>query len=612
MKKSQPKAESSVPLKALDRSQIEEKFKWKLTEVFLEDKKFEKELKSFAEKIPSLELYSGILAESAENLIAFFKLREELFMQAEKLIVYARLNQDCDTRVDKYRGYTAKMNELGSRFAQAVSWYAPELLSIPWETIESWLEEPELDVYRHYLEDEFRIKDHILSHEGEHILALSSLMAGGISGAFGAFNNADIGAQFPNIIDDEGNEVQITAGRYYAYLETGSPRLRKDAFEGYFKSYSQFTTTLAAMLKAQIDKDVFYSRARNYNSSLEAALSGDNIPATVYTSLIEAVHRGLPVLHEYIDLRKKILKLDEIHLYDTQVHLFPAYSEKVTYDESRKLIIDSMAPLGSDYIVKMNKAFDSRWIDVYENAGKATGAYNMGVYTLHPFILLNYNDTLGDVFTISHELGHAMHSLYTSENQPYIYGNYSIFAAEVASTFNEALLMDYLLINTDDRLKKLNLLARSLNNFNGTLITQSMFAEFELIIHRMAEAGEPLTADALSNTFFDLLKQYYGDGMTYHEYNAINWCRIPHFYYNFYVYKYATSFAAASALSRKVISGEGGSAERYLEFLSSGSSDYPIELLKKAGVDMSTPDPVVEAMNLYAGLVKQMKELAEV
>ena len=597
---------SEVP----ERSQISSEFQWNLLDIFSNEEDFEKSLaslKSFPDKLKSFE---GKISQSAENLLTFFKLREEALGIYEKVISYARLHRDEDSRVGKYQAFTAQAHNLGSEIMQAASWFAPELLSIPWNTVDELLSEnQELAVYRHYLEDEFRVREHVLSPESEYVLALSANFSGGPANIFHAFNDADIGPLFPVIKDDEGNEIQLSPARYSAILETGSPEMRKDAFEGLFLTYKQFSNTLASSLKTQIDRDVFYARARKYDDSLQAALSGDNVPQAVYLNLIETIHKNLPRVHKYLKVRKKALQLDELHIYDLHCPMFPLVTEKYPYRKAQRAVLDALAPLNHGYVEDAENVFTSNWIDVYENKGKYNGAYSWGSYKTHPYILLNYSDTLNDVFTTAHELGHTMHSFYTAKHQPYIYGDYSIFVAEVASTMNEALLMDHLLKNTDDRLKKLNLLGQYLSNINGTVIAQTLFAEFELKIHQMAEEGKPLTQDTLSEEYFKLLQTYWGEVLTYDELYRYTWSRIPHFYANFYVYKYATSFAASTALSRKIIDDETGAADRYQQFLSSGSSDYPIELLKKAGVDMSAPAPIDATMDLYEELVEEMEGL---
>ena len=603
--------ESNIEMKKVaERDEIPDLYKWNLLHIYPDDETFEIDLKNLDDFPAALESYRGRLNESAGTLLKFFILREEAFGVYEKVISYARLHKDQDSRVTKYQALANRAQNFGALIFQAMSWVAPELLSIPWETLEKWLKENAvLSVYRHYLEDEFRVKQHILSPESEHVLALSANFSAAPSQIFHAFNDADAGKLFPAVIDDDGNRVQISPSRYSAFIETGSPRLRRESFRALFSTYENYKTTLAALLKSQVDKAVFFARARKYDSALEAALSGDNVPPDVYTGLISSVRDKLPVVHRYMALRKKVLELDELHIYDMHCPMFPEAADKYPYDQTRKIILDAAKPLGEKYLDNVRTAFDSNWIDVFENAGKYNGAYNWGSYKVHPYILLNHQETLNDVFTIAHEMGHAMHSHLTAQTQPYIYGDYSIFVAEVASTLNEALLMDYFLKNTEDRLKKLNLLGQYISNINGTVIAQTLFAEFELTIHQMAENNQPVTFEALSDSYFRLLQEYWGDELTYDDLYRYTWCRIPHFYANFYVYKYATSFAASTALAQKILAGDRDACEKYLEFLSSGSSDYPIELMKKAGVDMTTPAPVAATMELYSNLIGQMETL---
>jgi len=594
--------------KVPERSEVAAEYKWNLSDVYPGDASFEEDFTDLERRIPELNGYKGKLGESADTLLTFFNLREDIFIKYERAISYARLKRDEDSRISQYQGYFNRALDLGGKMSQALSWFSPELLCIPWERLEAWMaENEELAVYRHYLEDAFRVKEHILTPESEYVLALATNLSGDPGNIFHAFNDADIGGLFPVIKDDEGREFQLSHARYQAILETGSPHLRREAFKGLFGAYQKFGNTLAALLKTQVDRDIFFAKSRRYDSALEYALSDDNVPVEVYTNLIETVRNNLGVVHRYMALRKRILELEEMHLYDTHIPLFPDVSETFSYERGKAMILESLKPLGEGYAENVETAFKSGWIDVLENAGKCSGAYSWGAYPIHPYMLLNYSETLNDVFTAAHEMGHTMHTHYTINNQPFIYGDYSIFTAEVASTMNEALLMDYLLKSTEDRRKKLNLLAQYMSNITGTVVVQTFFAEFELEIHRSAEAGEPLTSETLSEIYFALLKEYYGDSLVYNEEYRYNWCRIPHFWRNFYVYKYATSFSASTALSQMILAGESSARTAYLRFLSSGSSDYPINLLKKAGVDMTNPEPVVRTMKLYADLIDEME-----
>ncbi len=601
---------TDISEKIPERREIPSEFKWNLSDIFEDEESFLVSVKKLEEYPTRLESYRGMLAQSGSKLLEFFRLREEALGEYEKVMSYARLHRDEDTRESKPQSYFIQVQNLGARLMQALSWFSPELIEIPWDTIETWIQESdELAVYRHYLEDEYRVKEHILSSESEYVLALSANFGSCPSQIFHSFNDADASELFPSIEDDGGNRLQLSPSRYSAILETGSRRMRREAFEGLFGTYCKLRNTLASSLKSQVDRDIFYARARRYGSALEAALAGDNIPVEVYMNLLQTVRDNLHIVHRYMKLRKKALKLDELHIYDLHHPMFPQLSDRYTYQEAVKLIMDALKPLGEEYLRNAEKAFQSGWIDVYENAGKYNGAYSLGSYFVHPYILLNYNNTLNDVFTIAHELGHSLHSYFTSQSQPYIYGDYSIFVAEVASTLNEALLMRYLLDSTSEEQRRLNLLSKYISNINDTVIAQTLFAEFEFTIHQMGERNQPLTQEVLSQTYLDLLRSYWGDELTYDDLYKYTWSRIPHFYANFYVYKYATSFAASSALSKRILAGETEAVERYLDFLSSGSSDYPIELLKRAGVDMTTAEPIDTTMRIYEGLVDELEGL---
>ena len=600
--------DSQMVDKVPERSDIGDEYKWNLSDIYSGDESFAEDLADLVKRIPQLTAYKGKLGESADKLLKFFSLREDIFLKYERAVSYARLKRDEDSRISEYQGYFNRVLDLGGKLSEALSWFSPELLNIPWERLEAWMaENEELAVYRHYLKDAFRVKAHVLAPESEHLLALASNLGSDPNNIFHAFNEADIGGLFPFIEDDEGKEFQLSHARYHAIMETGSARLRREAFEGLLGAYGKFGNTIAALLKTQIDRNIFFARSRRYDSALEYALSDDNVPVDVYTSLIETVRERLPAAHRYMTLRKRILGLDEMHLYDTYIPLFPEVSETVPYERGKAIVKEALLPLGEEYAENVETAFQAGWIDVLENAGKCSGAYSWGAYPIHPYMLLNYSETLNDVFTVAHEMGHTMHTHFTIDNQPFIYGDYSIFVAEVASTLNEALLMYHLLKSTDDRRKKLNLLARYISNINGTVVTQTLFAEFELKIHSLAEGGEPLTSETLSAIYFSLLKEYYGGALVYDEEYRYNWCRIPHFWRTFYVYKYATSFAASTALAHKILSGKDGAREAYLDFLSSGSSDYPISLLKKTGVDMTRPEPVVRTMKLYSDLIDEIE-----
>jgi oligoendopeptidase F len=420
-------------------------------------------------------------------------------------------------------------------------------------------------------------------------------------------NNADL--QFPSILDEEGNEVQVTHGRYISLMESRDRRVRHDAFKAVYQTYQSFRNTFASTLSGIVKRNNFYAQVRGYRSARHAALSDNHIPEAVYDQLVQTVNEHLPLLHRYVAIRKKALGLDELHIYDLFPPLVKDVDTKVTYDKAREILLKAMKPLGDEYISVLREAFQNRWVDVYENKGKRSGAYSSGSYLTSPYILLNWQDKLNDLFTLAHEFGHSVHSYFTRKNQPYIYGDYSIFVAEVASTCNENLLQDYLLKNTADKNMRLYLINHYLDSFRATVYRQTMFAEFEQIIHEMAQNGEPLTAETFTSVYYDLNKKYFGDGMTVDPEIGFEWARIPHFYYNFYVYQYATGFSAATALSKQILQEGAPAVKRYLDFLKAGSSDTPIEVLKKAGVDMTSPEPIRQAFSVFKEKLDELEQL---
>jgi oligoendopeptidase F len=420
-------------------------------------------------------------------------------------------------------------------------------------------------------------------------------------------NNADM--RFPIIKDEEGKEVEVTHGNFVRFMQSKDRNVRKAAFNAMYDTYKKFINTFASTMAGNVKKDIFYVKTRKYNSSLEASLFEDNVSLEVYNNLIETVHSRLDVLHRYVRLKKKLLGLDELHMYDLYVPLIQEYDKKFTYEEAIELVLEGLKPLGDEYINLLKQGFNSRWVDVYENRGKTSGAYSWGTYGTHPYVLLNYQGKLNDVFTIAHEMGHSLHTYYSNATQPYVYAGYKIFVAEVASTCNEALLMDYLLKNSKDEKERLYLLNHFFEEFRGTVYRQVMFAEFEKLIHEMAERGEPLTAEVLNKKYYELNKLYYGDDIVVDEGISYEWARIPHFYRNFYVYKYATGFSAAIAISQMILNEGEKAVERYKEFLKSGSSDYPLNLLKKAGVDLTTPKPVNDALDVFEKLLDEFEKM---
>lgn len=589
------------------RSDIPVEHTWDLTTVYSSDEKWEKDFASIPPMLTELEKYQGKL-DNAKTVLEVLTLQSDVTRVLGNLAVYAFLRRDEDTTNATYQALADRAQQLGTRVGAASSFIRPELLSLPDGTLERFItEEPGLDPYRHALEDLLREKPHVLSHQEESLLAEAGEMAGAPGLIFHMLDDADL--KFGTIVDEEGEEVELTNGRYIRFIYTPDRRVRKDAFAKLHGAYQGMRNTCAATFSSNVKSDIFYARARKYPSTLEAALHPDNIPVSVYNNLIAAVNSNLDLVHRYFRIRQRVLGLDELHMYDLHVPLVIDTSNEIPYGEAQERVLQALSPLGEEYTGAARNGFNSRWIDVYETPNKRSGAYSWGSYDTNPFILLNYQDTLRDMFTLAHELGHTMHSFFTRRTQPYIYGDYTIFVAEVASTLNEALLTNYLLEHTADPSVRLAIVNNELDNFRGTLFRQTMFAEFEKMTHERAEGGEALTADGLSEMYYDLNKRYQGDGVVADEEIAIEWARIPHFYSSYYVYKYATGVSAANALAQGIISEGQPAVDRYLRFLSSGSSAYSIDLLREAGVDMTSPEPVNRALSVFSRLLDEMEKL---
>ena len=590
------------------RNEVPAEYKWRLEDIYATDADWEQDVqkaKKLAEEIASKK---GTLGQSGKQLLDVLTLQDEVLKTLDQVYVYARMRRDEDNANSTYQGLTDRASALSTNVYSAISYIQPEILGIPTETLESWLQqEPGLDHYRILLNEITRFKPHTLSSEEEALLANISELASAPSKIFGMLNNADL--KFPTIIDENGEEVELTKGRYTQLMESKDRRVRKETFEALYSTYGKFRNTIAASLTSSIKADVFYARTRKYPSSLYSALFADNVDISVYDNLIATIHEHLPLMHRYVALRKKALGVDELHMYDLYVPIVPEVEMKIPYQQAVETIQEALRPLGEDYGRVLKEGFTQGWIDVYENEGKTSGAYSWGAYTTHPFVLMNYQDNVNNMFTLAHEMGHALHSYYSNRNQPYTYADYKIFVAEVASTLNEALLMDHLLKTTDDKKKRMYLINYYMEAFRGTVFRQTMFAEFEKIVHAKEEAGEPLTAEKLSEVYRELNEKYHGPDMVIDKEIELEWERIPHFYRHFYVYKYATGFSAATSLARQILEEGEPAVERYLSFLSGGSSDYPLNLLKKAGVDMTSPEPIREALAVFKDLLEEMEQL---
>ena len=590
------------------RSEIAEADKWALEDLFLTDADWKAAVKQLEEQLAQLKGYAGKVSASADALYAYLTLADETENLFEKVLVYSNEKMHEDMGNSTYQGYAAQAQAAATRLSAAEAFFEPELLAMEESRLQGFLkEDPKLEKYRLLIDRIWRRKAHTLSAAEEEILAKTYEMATAPDDIFSMFNDAD--AKFGTIRDENGKEVELTHGRFGGFMESSDRRVRKEAFEALYQTYDQFQNTLAATYSANVKKAKFYADVRKYPSALAAALAPGNIPTEVYDNLIETVHRFLPAMYRYVALRKRALGVEELHMYDVYVPLVADQTKKIPFAEAKEIVNRGLAPMGEEYVSHLEEGFDHRWIDVYENRGKRSGAYSWGAYGTHPYVLLNYQGKLDDVFTLAHEMGHALHSWYSNANQPYVYSGYLIFVAEVASTCNESLLMQYLLKESKDKKEKAYLLNHFIDQFKGTLFRQTMFAEFEKITHEMYAKGESLTAERLCAVYMDLNRKYFGEEMVSDPQIALEWARIPHFYTEFYVYQYATGFSCAIALSKRILEmGEAGVAD-YMKFLKGGCSKDPIELLKMAGVDISKPKPVEDALQLFEELVSELEEL---
>jgi oligoendopeptidase F len=593
-----------------ERTEINDEYKWNLTDIFKEDEEWENVFKLVSKKISGYQKYEGTLAESSDNLLACFKFDEEINITLDQLHLYAMLSKDSDMRVGKYHSMDDRIISLYSQVGAASSFIRPELLKIPDEKLLGMIESNDaLKTYKHAIEDLLRSKRHTLSNSEEKILAMASELTQTPYNTFSMLTNADI--KLPSVEDENGEMSELSHGRYYSAMYSKDRDYRARVFEAYLSSYKSYINTFTVLFNGNLKTNIFNARARNFNSALESALHKNNIPVSVYHNLIDSASKNLQPMHRWAGLKKRLLGVEKLCPYDVYVTVFNSHNErKYTYREGVEIVLNSLKVMGDDYLNSLQKAFDNRWIDVFETKAKKSGAYSSGTtFGVHPYVLLNWTDLLNDVFTLTHEMGHNMHSYYTGQQQPYPYANYSIFLAEVASTFNESLLLDYLLEIAKRKEEKLFLLERYLNNLTATFYRQVMFAEFEMIVYDRTEKGESLTADVLNDLYKKIYQKYWGPEMFVPEEEQYTWARIPHFYYNFYVYQYATGFAASEVLAKKVKTEGDAAVNRYLKFLKAGSSDYPINILKSAGVDMNSPEPVQAISNRMTEVLNEMENL---
>jgi len=591
--------QTQVLAQTRERSEVSDKYKWKLEDLYASDQAWNKTKQELAAQFDEITRYQGKLAGSASELLACLEFDSKVSKEFGRLYSYASMKSDQDTRNSKYLAMKQEMQQLGTDYNSKAAFITPEIAKMDKGKIDTFIEQERgLKIYKMALYDIQRKKAHTLSEKEEKILAEASLLASGPSTIYGVFSNAEL--PYPEITLSDGTTAKLTKAGYARHRASTNRKDREAVFQAFWETFTKFKGTFGTQLYANVKKDMFYARTRHYGSSLQSALDSDNIPTEVYMALIENVTNNLDSFHRYLNLKKRMLGVETLKYSDVYAPVVKGVDLEYTFDEAKELVLDSIKPLGSSYGRIVKKAFDERWIDVYPTPGKRAGAYSSGsAYDVHPYILLNYNGQYDDVSTLAHELGHTMHSYYSNKNQPYPTADYSIFVAEVASTFNEALLIDKMLKEIKDDDTRLSLLMNYLDGIKGTVFRQTQFAEFELRIHEKAERGEPLTGDVLNEIYGEILRKYYGHdkGLCHiDDLYAVEWAYVPHFYYNFYVYQYSTSFTASTALAEKVLSKEKGAVGKYIEFISSGGSDYPIELLKKAGVDMTGAEPFNKTM----------------
>lgn len=594
--------------KIKNRNEIDQKYKWNIEAMYQNAAAWEADIAEVLQMCEAFAAYQGKLTESAKTLAEALRAKDDIWQKLERAFVYARMKQDEDNRVAAQQAMYDKVNGIIAKVGAAMSFVTPELLSASEETLRGYVkEEPALVQYAFVIEDLIREKKHVLSKEEENLLAQMSEVTDAPDTIFTMLNNADI--KFGSIKDEDGDTAEVTHGNFITFMESHNRDVRKAAFTNVYESYKGLINTIAASYSFAVKTDVVGARIRKYASARQAALSGGNIPESVYDNLISVVHQYLPVLHRYIELRKKVLGIDELKMYDVYVPLVEIPKKEVAFEEAVSIMEEGLAPLGREYMDKVLAGIDEGWIDVYENEGKTSGAYSFGSYDSFPYILLNYNDTLKDVFTVVHEMGHSMHASYTRANQPFTYGSHSIFTAEVASTVNESLLMQHLLNKEKDPQMRKYILNLYIEEFRTTLFRQTMFAEFEHLTHKYVEEGGALTAEWMCEEYDKLNKAYFGSALSDDDYIKYEWARIPHFYNSFYVYQYATGYSAATAISKKILTEGDAARDAYIEFLKTGDSDYPVELLKIAGVDMSSREPVVLAMETFKSLIDELEKL---
>lgn len=592
------------------REELPENLTWDLTKIFSSDQEFDEKYLELSEKLKKSEKYKGTLDQGASQFLDAIEFVLSVYRQTEIIYVYAHLKNDQDTGNTEYQALYARASSLFSKVSEAVSWFEPEILQLSDERIWQYFkEEPKLEVYRHYIQQIVDNRAHVLSAEQESLLAGAGEIFEASSDTFAVLNNADL--VFPTIEGENGEKVQLSHGVYGQLLESTDRSVREAAFKGLYSVYEQFRNTFASTLSTHIKGHNFKAKVRNYSSAREASLSNNHIPESVYDTLVDVVNKHLPLLHRYMELRKRLLEVEKLHMYDLYTPVLGEAPITFTYEEAKEKALEALKPMGEEYMTIVEKAFSERWIDVVENKGKRSGAYSSGSYDTNPYILLNWHDTLDQLFTLVHEMGHSVHSYFTRSNQPYVYGDYSIFLAEIASTTNENILTEYLLETEKDPRVRAYVLNHYLDGFKGTVFRQTQFAEFEHFMHTEDEKGVPLTSEYLSDSYGKLNAKYYGPAVEENPEIKFEWSRIPHFYYNYYVFQYSTGFSAASALAKRILSQEPDALENYLAYLKAGNSDYPVEVMKKAGVDMTQAAYIEDAMSMFEQRLNELEELID-
>ncbi len=592
------------------REDVKQDLTWRLEDIYEDEGRWEDELREALETAEKMAVYEGKLSEGGNSLLELLRLNDRLELLLDRVYGYAHMREDQDTANSKYQAYQQRAMAAYAGASEKTAFMSPEILSLSEETLNEYYGKvTELAPYKRLIREIRRLKDHMLDSEREQLLASAKELQGAAQKSFGMLSNADL--KFPSVRDSKGEEVQLSNGRFVPTQMSRDRALRKSSFEAFYGRYQEFKNTWASMYDGDVKGRIFESKARKYNSAFEAAVDGNNVSPAVCDNLFASIHDNMDKMHRYVSLRKKLLGVDELHMYDVYVAMIPEFDMNVSYEQAKEISLKALSPLGEDYLAVVKEAYDNRWIDVVENEGKRGGAYSGGVYDVHPYMLLNYNDTLDDVFTLVHEMGHSMHTWYSNRAQSIIDAGYKIFVAEVASTTNEVLLYHYMKDHAGSKQEKAYIINHFLESFKSTMFRQTMFEEFERKTCEMAESGIPLTAEALYNVYLDLNKQYFGKDMISDPQIGWEWCRIPHFYYNFYVYQYATSFAAAVAIADKILREGESAVARYKDFLSSGCTQDPVSLLKIAGVDLTTREPIDSALSVFGDAITEMEDLAK-